>query len=45
MQRGSPSRKYLTEPNEGAGNQGWDNKNADLIIAVEDIFRSNNGHR
>jgi len=45
MQRGSPSRKYLTDPSEGVGNQGWDNKNSDLIIAVEDVFCSKNGHR
>ena len=45
MIRGSPSRRFLTEPSEGTGNQGWDNKNSDLVIAVGDIFQSSNSHR
>ena len=43
--RGSPSCRFLTDPSEGVSNQGWDNKNCDLIIAVNDIFQSSNGHR
>lgn len=43
--RGSLPRRYLTEPHRGAGNQGWDNENSDLIIAVDDIFLSGDMRR
>ncbi len=38
-------RRVLTKPSEGVENQGYDNTNWDLVVAVHDVFVSTTGAR
>lgn len=44
-QRQPPAKRYLTNPHVPTGNEGRDNANSDLIIAVGDILVAENGTR
>ena len=39
------ARRSLTQPDLGVSNDGWDNENSDLILAVGDVLVNTSGDR
>jgi hypothetical protein len=45
VQQAALPRRSLTQPDLGVSNDGWDNENSDLILAVGDVLVNTSGDR